>query len=62
MNPRGSQRKQLDAPLLIAFPTWPDLTKLVRYGLNASLVAIAGSANLSPAIFGLLTWTNTQGR
>ncbi len=58
----GAQRQQLHQALLSAFPTWPALEQMVSFGLDTELAKIAGTANLSQAVFDLLTWAEAGNR
>jgi hypothetical protein len=56
------QRKQLYNALLSAFPARSDLARMVNFGLNANLDAIAGGTSLSDTVFNLIQWATAQGR
>src|SRR5947199_364521 len=58
----GPQLKQLQEALIDAFPTWQDLSMMVRHGLGEHLPVIAKDGNLQHMVFELLQWAQAQGR
>lgn len=58
----GPQTKQLVESLIDAFPSEPALARMVRYGLNTSLAAVAGSGRLTDVVFDLIQWAESQGK
>jgi hypothetical protein len=56
------QRKQLYNALLSAFPARSDLARMIGFGLNENLDAIAGGTSLSDTVFNLIQWATAQGR
>ena len=44
-----------------AFPSESELAQVVRFGLDESLAAIAGSGNLRDMVFGLIEWAISHG-
>lgn len=56
----GPARAQLHVALVAAFPTEPDLARLISFGLNQNPSAIAGGANLRDRVFQLITWAESR--
>ena len=57
-----AQSKQFYEALLDAFPKFSDLSMLAEFELGVNLYAIAGTGNLSQAIFELISWAKSRGR
>src|SRR5690349_6898565 len=58
---RPEQRQQLHHAFLRAFPTRPQLTQMVAFGLGENLAAIvAENANLEDTIFQLIAWAEDR--
>ena len=53
---------ELDDALTHAFPNRNSLERMVAFGLNQQLNAIAGSGNLRDTVFQLMTWAKAQGK
>src|SRR5436305_7183343 len=58
----GPQQKQVGEALISAYPTRPDLERMVFDGLSEHLGAIARDDTLSHTIFELLRWAQARGR
>jgi hypothetical protein len=56
------QYQQLQRALMSAFPKPFDLEKMVRFGLDENLYAIAARGSLSNLVFDLITWAEAGGR
>ena len=56
MQTDGPQFKELQEALISAFPTRPDVERMVWYGLGEHLSAITGEGSLEQAVFELLRW------
>ena len=56
------QSKTLFDALLDAFPSFAVLERMVRFGLNENLHAVAGVGDLNDIVFRLLAWAQAQGR
>ncbi|HEX8219297.1 MAG TPA: toll/interleukin-1 receptor domain-containing protein [Chloroflexia bacterium] len=56
------QNKQFYEALLDAFPTFSDLSMLAEFELGVNLYAVAGTGNLSQAVFELISWARSRGR
>jgi len=52
--------EQFHNALISAFPTNGDLDRLVRFGLGENPAVVAGGANLSERVTGLLTWVEAH--
>lgn len=52
----GEQQKGLHEALLAAFPDLGSLRRMVRFGLNENLDAIASTGKLNDTVFELLNW------
>ncbi len=57
----GQQRKQLQDALLNAFPTLADLERMLVFGLDKNLRAIAGEGSLQEIVFKLIQAADSQG-
>src|SRR5947199_3316353 len=55
------QLKELQDALIDAFPNRSDLERMVLYGLNQDLSAIARDGNLQQAVFDLIRWSRAHG-
>src|SRR5436305_14832839 len=63
MELRGTQRQELLAALLAAFPTLGDLTEMVRYGLDIALAEVVPTGgSLREVVFNLNQWAEARGR
>src|SRR5258708_37807096 len=58
----NSQRQQLYAAILDAFPDRATLARVVDFALDVNLNAIAGGDNLGNVTYQLIVWTESQGR
>ena len=58
----GEDLQDLHGALLDAFPTIEGFAQLLTFRLGANLQAIAGSTNLSDAVFKVVNWAETTGR
>ncbi len=59
----GDQRKRIQAAFLSAFRHYPELERMVSFGLNENLAAIADeTSDLSDVVFCLIEWAEAQGR
>lgn len=57
-----TQVKALHVALLEAFPHRAALSRMVRFGLDENLEAIAGGNSLSDAAFALIEWAEARGK
>jgi V8-like Glu-specific endopeptidase len=58
----GDELKEIDTALRKAFPTYNELTRMVRYGIDQSLDDITGhDADMRSATFQLLQWSEAEG-
>ncbi len=62
MKLNGELRKKLQEALLSAFPDRGDLERMVAWGLDKNLEAIAGSGPLDDVSFELIEWAESEGR
>jgi hypothetical protein len=58
----GAQLQQILTALISAYPTVGALDRMVSFGLNENLQAIAGSGSLNDVVFELIRWAQAQGR
>ena len=58
----GTQRRELVAALVDAFPTYADLEQMVSFGLDEGLQGIAGPGNAQTVAFSLVRWAEARGR
>jgi V8-like Glu-specific endopeptidase len=58
----GDQQRRLHEALLAAFPDMGSLRRMVRFGLNENLDAIASTVRLNDSIFDLLQWAESRNR
>lgn len=57
-----AQARALHAALLDAFPHRASLSRMVRFGLDENLEAIAGGNSLSDVAFSLIEWAEARGK
>lgn len=56
----GSQFQKLQESLIDAFPTYSNLERMIRFGLEKNLERIAGRGNLEDVVFRLIRWTESM--
>src|SRR5689334_4062450 len=62
MAPTPTQRRQIEAALLAAFPTEVDLTRLLLHRLDVHLTQVVRHVSLQQMVFDLVQWAGVQGR
>jgi len=58
----GAQLQQILSALISAYPTVGALDRMVSFGLDENLQAIAGNGNLNDVVFELIRWAQARGR
>ena len=58
----GPQLKQLNRILAHAFPSYPELQRMVRFSLGVQLNTLVQSTNVTQAVFELVEWADTHGK
>lgn len=58
----GAQLQQILNALISAYPTVGALDRMVSFGLDENLQAIAGNGSLNDVVFDLIRWAQAQGR
>ncbi|MBD0373683.1 MAG: trypsin-like peptidase domain-containing protein [Pyrinomonadaceae bacterium] len=58
----GEQQRRLHEALLAAFPDAGSLRRMVRFGLDENLDAIADTSRLNDTVFELLRWAESRGK
>ncbi len=56
----GPQLKRLNRILAHAFPSYPELQRMVRFSLGVQLNTLVQSANITQAVFELADWADTH--
>jgi hypothetical protein len=57
----GAEQKKLSEALLDAYRSHNALKRMVRFQLDKTLEAIAGSGILNDVVFNLIDWAEAQG-